>query len=403
MSASAATAPRDAEQAGQPERPDVFISYSRKDEEFVRELHAALAGRGKDVWVDWEDIRKSADWRVTIETGIASARAVVAVLSPDFTTSEVCAAEIEHAVRTNKRIVPVVRRETDRTLLRDELNAPNWIFFRETDDYEARFEELVEALETDLGWHDQHARLLVRAMEWDRRGRDASLLLRGSDLEAAEGWLAEQGSHRETATPLQGEYIAVSRRGARRRQRIVLAAVLVALVVTAALAVLAWLQRNEAIEQRDQAFSRELAASAVSQLGVDPELSVLLGLEATEVAPTPEARDAVRRALLASHIRKTLRGHRGPLSTVAFDRDGRTVLTSARDGTARLWKTSDGEEIAVLRGHRGPVRSAAFGPGDLVLTASEDGTARVWDTDTGDEARRPARPRGRRLDGRVQP
>jgi TIR domain-containing protein len=36
--------------------PDVFVSYSRADEAFVRRLDAALRARGKDVWVDWEDI-----------------------------------------------------------------------------------------------------------------------------------------------------------------------------------------------------------------------------------------------------------------------------------------------------------------------------------------------------------
>ena len=34
-----------------------FISYSRKDREFVQRLHAALAARGKSGWVDWEGIR----------------------------------------------------------------------------------------------------------------------------------------------------------------------------------------------------------------------------------------------------------------------------------------------------------------------------------------------------------
>jgi hypothetical protein len=32
-------------------------------------------------------------------------------------------------------------------------------------------------------------RLLVRSGEWDRRGRDESLLLRGQDLRTAETWL----------------------------------------------------------------------------------------------------------------------------------------------------------------------------------------------------------------------
>jgi hypothetical protein len=36
---------------------DVFISYSRRDSEFVTRLSAALQDRGKDVWVDTEGIR----------------------------------------------------------------------------------------------------------------------------------------------------------------------------------------------------------------------------------------------------------------------------------------------------------------------------------------------------------
>jgi hypothetical protein len=34
----------------------VFVSYSRSDREFVRMLVDALIVRGKDVWVDWDDI-----------------------------------------------------------------------------------------------------------------------------------------------------------------------------------------------------------------------------------------------------------------------------------------------------------------------------------------------------------
>jgi hypothetical protein len=35
---------------------DVFISYSRQDSDFARQLHAALTNLGRDVWMDWEDI-----------------------------------------------------------------------------------------------------------------------------------------------------------------------------------------------------------------------------------------------------------------------------------------------------------------------------------------------------------
>ena len=33
-------------------RPDVFMSYAREDQAFVRRLCEALAARGKDVWVE---------------------------------------------------------------------------------------------------------------------------------------------------------------------------------------------------------------------------------------------------------------------------------------------------------------------------------------------------------------
>lgn len=190
--------------SAQPQRPDLFVSYAREDRPFVLRLTAALKATGKDVWIDLEDIPKSADWRAKIEAGIESTRAVVPVLSPDFAASDVCAEEVGHALRHNKRMVPVVCREVAAARLRAELNAPNWIFFREADDFDAALIELREALEIDLEWLDAHARLLVRAVEWDRARRDTSLLLRGSDLRTAESWLTQQGTHRETATPLQG-------------------------------------------------------------------------------------------------------------------------------------------------------------------------------------------------------
>jgi len=40
-----------------PRPQEVFISYSRKDTDFVRRLDEALKSRGREAWVDWEDIR----------------------------------------------------------------------------------------------------------------------------------------------------------------------------------------------------------------------------------------------------------------------------------------------------------------------------------------------------------
>ena len=138
--------------AGAAGTPDVFVSYARTDQRFVGELAAALEAAGKDVWVDWEDIPKSADWRARIESGIDASKAVVAVLSPDFAASDVCGEEMAYALRNNERVVAIVRRDIEPARLSDELNARNWIFFRESDDFEVALGELVDTLETDLDW-----------------------------------------------------------------------------------------------------------------------------------------------------------------------------------------------------------------------------------------------------------
>jgi WD40 repeat protein len=379
---AAAAPPAEAAGAGVRTGLGVFVSYSRRDEAFARRLDAALRERSVDVWIDFEDIPPSADWRERIFAGIDAAKAFVAVLSADYVASEVCREELAHASEANKRVLPVLLSEVDRGATPDALLAPNWIFFRETDDFDRSLHDLVEALETDLGWLDSHARLLVRATEWRREGQDASFLLRGRDLKAAEAWLAEQGSHREAATPLQAEYIIASRRAAARRQRFLLTGVVLALAVAIALGVLALFQRNDAVREAEISRSRELAASAVAQLDADPELSVLLAREALRVRETRQAEDALRRSLRASHLRLTIGEGTGYVATARFSPDGKRVVT-AGGSEARLWDAVTGRLVRRLRGHGAPVSSAAFSSDGTHIVTTAGNKARVWDVRTG--------------------
>jgi len=72
--------------------------------------------------------------------------------------------------------------------------------------------------------------------------------------------------------------------------------------------------------------------------------------------------------------------HRSGIESVAFNPDGRSVLTTGRDRNAYVAASEGGFTQASLLGHRGPVTSAAYSPdGQTIVTGSEDGSARLWD------------------------
>src|SRR5512134_3236894 len=86
----------------------VFLSYSRTDGAFARQLFEALEARGVGAWVDWEGIRPSAEWWREVCAAIESVDAFLFVMSPASLASKVCADEINHAVRHHKRLIPVI-------------------------------------------------------------------------------------------------------------------------------------------------------------------------------------------------------------------------------------------------------------------------------------------------------
>ena len=216
----------------------VFVSYSRKDREFVRRLHDALKRSGREVWVDWEDIPPSAEWLAEIERGIEAADTFVFVLTPDSVSSETCGIECAHAAKLGKRIVPVVARDVRAGDVAEALRKLNWLFFRAGDDFDAAFGALVRTIDTDLASVRVHSRLLVRAREWETHGNDASYLIGGTDLDDAEKWLAKSQGREPAPTQLQVAYVAESRQAAIRLQKNQLRGFYIVALVYAALQVI---------------------------------------------------------------------------------------------------------------------------------------------------------------------
>lgn len=127
---------------------NVFISYSHKDKEFVQILNEILRKSNQDTWVDWQDIPSTEDWLMHICSMIETTTTFVFIISPDSVVSKFCHQEINHALKYNKRIVPVVRRDIDTKAIHPALTKLKWIFFRESDNSEIAFQTLITAINT---------------------------------------------------------------------------------------------------------------------------------------------------------------------------------------------------------------------------------------------------------------
>jgi WD40 repeat protein/serine/threonine protein kinase len=79
----------------------------------------------------------------------------------------------------------------------------------------------------------------------------------------------------------------------------------------------------------------------------------------------------------------TLRGHTKGVTSVAYSRDGKYLASGCEDQTIKIWDAASGNEVRSLTGHRGGVNQLAFGPDSRRLAStSSDGTVRIWDVTT---------------------
>jgi WD40 repeat protein/serine/threonine protein kinase len=79
----------------------------------------------------------------------------------------------------------------------------------------------------------------------------------------------------------------------------------------------------------------------------------------------------------------TLAGHRGPVRTLAFAPDGRTLASGGQDNVIHLWDVTAGgaagSALKTLRGHASHVQSVSFAPdGATLLSAGRDHQIKLW-------------------------
>lgn len=74
------------------------------------------------------------------------------------------------------------------------------------------------------------------------------------------------------------------------------------------------------------------------------------------------------------------------IAAIAVSPDGSMVASGDSGGVVHLWQTSDGQERQTLRGHTGAISTLVFNPaGQNLVSGGQDRDIRIWDTGSGKE------------------
>ncbi len=232
------------------------------------------------------------------------------------------------------------------------------------------------------------SRLSAATQQWLANDMDSSFLATGARLAAFKDLLdnemislntSEQAYVQSSINKENEEEFARL-----RRFRRVLGLAIVALVA-AGLAVLFAVQadsaRNIAVEERDRADEAaalaragELAASAVLRAEENPDLALLLGVEALLVRDSYESRNGLLSVLQSNpRLAGYFHGHRDFPRAVALSPDGTRLVTGGLDRTVILWDALTRDAITVLEDHTGAVRGVAFSPDGTLFATNGEG------------------------------
>ena len=251
------------------------------------------------------------------------------------------------------------------------------------------------------------------AAEWRGSDADQSFLMRGARLEQLETWAAttelaiggperaylkasvdRRDREREEEERRRTREAQIERRSARRLRGLV-AVFAAATLIAGSLTVVATNQSDRAGREADRAereariaTARELAAASVANLEVDPELSVLLAIEAVEATRSsdgtalPETEEALHRAVVASRLELEVPELGGLL---AWSPKGVFVTEGPENsGMIDIRDDETGESVLAFKAHDGDINDVAFSPdGSLLATTGDDGTLKVWNASTG--------------------
>lgn len=384
----------------------VFLSYSRKDADFVTRLGDALVQRGYLADFDQSahraetgdtGIAPSDEWWIRLENMIAGADVMVLVVSPDSALSKVVDEEITYARSLAKRIIAITCRQIDFNTVPPRLSALNVSHWFVQKTFDEAISKLCAALDRDVDWLRDSSSYTIQAKAWKDANLEADKLLHGIEIAAAQTWAARRPQNIEVSE-LVHAYIEASRIAQARRDksRRAVGRVIVGLVATAfAITIVgAWFvidgQRNLA---RSQSLFLARAAEQAAQTGDylrGLRLSVLAARESFLAPSTPEARAQLAANAQALNMVASFHTGEPDKRGWALSADGTLLFVSTSESEGIIWDFAASREISRIH-PAGNVADgdALFLAGATVLVTRSDGDAvQIWTVATGES--RPA-------------
>jgi serine/threonine protein kinase/DNA-binding SARP family transcriptional activator/WD40 repeat protein len=260
---------------------------------------------------------------------------------------------------------------------------------------EVAHEALLRAWPTLLAWVQSRRESLIlqrrfqaAQSEWEESDRNPANLLVGGRLSHFEEWAATEDVRLTTAeheflnaSIAQRRAEATARRTRRRRIMTGFAGVAAVAVVFAGVALVL---REEAERSATLAEARQAVLEAEANVSTDPELSMLLSLEAIEAfrtagrEPPLSAVATLRSAVNSAFVEQRFPGG----DFVAVSPDGRYLATRGEDESVAVWDRAAGELVAELQREGGVPAEAAFDSSGERLVVLYEGVhdgVRAWD------------------------
>jgi WD40 repeat protein len=160
------------------------------------------------------------------------------------------------------------------------------------------------------------------------------------------------------------------------------AGVALLVLVLAATITTGFVWRNK-VEVQQKIEKADNLADSAGVMDEDPELELLLAVEAAKIMFTPKAQAEFVKAL-SSPLHTALTGHGKPVRSAVFSPNGKFIATAGEDKTVVLWDFESPKTLfdPTTIKHPDSVMSVIFSPDSkLLATACKDGVARIYRVD----------------------